>query len=596
MKPHRFLSRFLIGYLLLHLIAATIFVTIFSRATRLQMVQNAEDKMESLALILQAHLQELPDGLRDDSVAPYVLKLGRQTNFRYTVIDADGKVLADSEKGDQDIGLHLDRPEVIQAIKNKVGFSDRFSSTLQQPMMYLAIAYHPQDLATDPENETTTGFVRVAVPSVAIDNSVRALQRSLWTYAIVLGTLTMGLMALFTSSSMRPLNDFSEAARNIGQGNFRHRLPRTNRRDEWSELADALTQMQQEIAVREEQFRETKTRTDAVLSSMIEGVLATDANGRISISNRAAQRMLSLSSQEILDRDLLAILRYPELHAAIETVLKDKSTAKAEFETLNPDRRRIKARATYLASEPEQGVAIVLRDVTELHTLENMRRDFVANVSHELKTPLASIKAYAETLRLGAINDQEKNLQFVDQIETQAELLNLQIQDLLEIARIESGSAAFIMENVDISHLCKESLENLQAQATQRGVELRLNAREQPLIASAESNGVTTIVNNLVSNAIRYTPADGQVTVITRREAEWVIIEVIDTGIGISQEQQTRVFERFYRVDRARSRDLGGTGLGLAIVKHLTQSLGGKVELESQIGKGSTFRVWFPAA
>ena len=598
MKPLRFLPRFLIGYLILHLIAATIFVTIFSRATRQQMVKNTKDRMESLALILQAHLQELPDGLRDKSAIPFVLKLGRQTDFRYTVIDTDGNVLADSEKGGEDIGLHSDRPEVIQAAKNEIGFSDRFSKTLQQPMMYLAIAYHPTDRNADSDSTSsvTTGFVRIAVSSVAINNTVRALQQSLWIYAVILGALTMALMALFTSISMQPLSDFSEAARNIGQGKFRHLLPLTNRRDEWSELDDALTQMQQEISLREDQFREANTRSEAVLSSMIEGVLATDGNGRISISNRAAQRMLSLSSKDLIDRSLLEILRYPELHAAVELARNNKTTTKAEFETLNPDRRRIKARATYLANEPEQGVAIVLRDVTDLHALENMRRDFVANVSHELKTPLASIKAYAETLRMGAINDTDKNLQFVDQIETQAELLNLQIQDLLEIARIESGSAAFNLESVDISQLCKQSVENLQAQAAQRDVELSFEASETPLTAIAESNGVTTIINNLVSNAIRYTPADGQVTVATHREAEWVTIEVKDTGIGISQEQQARVFERFYRVDRARSRDLGGTGLGLSIVKHLTQSLGGKVELESQIGKGSTFRIWLPAA
>ena len=596
MKPPRFLSRFLIGYLLLHLIAATIFVTIFSRATRHQMVQNTKEKMESLALILQSHLQELPDGLRDESAVPYVLKLGRETEFRYSVIDADGIVLADSETGDQDIGPHADRPEIIQATRQNVGFSDRLSETLQKPMMYLAIAYHPTDRNSDSDSAPTAGFVRVAVPSVAINKSVQTLQRSLWTYAAVLGALTTILMALFTSSSMRPLSGFAAAARSIGQGNFRHRLPRTNRHDEWSELDNALAQMQEEISLREDQFRETNTRSEAVLSSMIEGVLATDGNGRISISNRAAQRMLSLSSQDLIDRDLLAILRYPELHAAIESARNNKTTAKAEFETLNPERRRIKARATYLDSEPEQGVAIVLRDVTDLHALENMRRDFVANVSHELKTPLASIKAYAETLRLGAINDQDKNLQFVAQIETQAELLNLQIQDLLEIARIESGSAAFEMENVDISLLCKQSVEDLQAQAAHRNVELRFEAGETPLMATAEGNGVTTIVNNLVSNAIRYTPADGKVIVSTRLDAEWAVIEVIDTGIGISQAQQARVFERFYRVDMARSRDLGGTGLGLAIVKHLTHSLGGKVELESQIGKGSTFRVRFPAA
>ena len=601
MKPPRFLSRFLIGYLLLHLVAATIFVTIFSRATRHQMVQNTKDKMETLALTLQAHLQELPDGLRDESATPYVLKLGRQTNFRYTVIDVDGRVLADSEKGNQDIGSHSDRPEVIQAARDQVGFADRLSTTLKQPMMYLAIAYHPSDqnLGTSQDSDVSAepgaGFIRVAIPSAAINNSIQALQKKLWSFAVILGAITTVLMAMFTSRAMRPLNDFSHVARSIGQGNFGHRLPRSIRHDEWSELADALTQMQREIAHREEQFRETNTRTDAVLSSMIEGVLATDGKGRISISNRAAQRMLSVSAQSLLHRDLLAILRYPELHAAIKSAIDQKTTAKAEFETLDPDRRRIKARATYLASEPDQGVAIVLRDVTDLYALENMRRDFVANVSHELKTPLASIKAYAETLRLGAIYDQNKNLQFVEQIETQAEMLNLQIQDLLEIARVESGSAAFNIDRVDVSLLCKKSVESFQAQAARRNVELSFEATEEPLIATAESNGVTTIVNNLVSNAIHYTPDHGLVQVRTRRTDEWIEIEVTDNGIGISEEHQARVFERFYRVDRARSREKGGTGLGLAIVKHLTQAFKGQLDLTSQVGKGSSFRILLPA-
>jgi len=590
MKTPRVLSRFLIGYLVLHLLAATVFVIIFSRVTRHQMVENTKGRMESLALMLQAHLQELPGGLQDDSLVPHVLKLGRQTDFRYTVIDADGNVLADSKKGDQDIGLHMDRPEIIRSERNKIGFSDRFSDTLQKPMMYLAINYQAND------DEPASGFVRVAVPSATINDPILALQKTIWTFALLLGALTIGLMAFFASSAIRPLSGFAEVARNIGHGNFQQTLPMANRRDEWGELADAFTQMQQEIATREGQLRESNTRADAVLSTMIEGVLATDGEGRISISNRAAQRMMSFSSPDVVDRNLFDVVRYPELHTAIESARKNKTTAKAEFETLNPDRRRIKARATYFSSEPEQGVAIVLRDVTDIVALENMRRDFVANVSHELKTPLASIKAYAETLRLGAINDQDKNLQFVTQIETQAELLNLQIQDLLEIARVESGSSAFNMENVDINYLCRQSVKDLQAQADQRKVELLLETADDQLIAKAEGSGVTTIINNLISNAIHYTPADGTVHVRIRRSGEWVEIEVADTGIGISAEHQARVFERFYRVDKSRSRDLGGTGLGLAIVKHLTQAFEGQLKLTSQVGKGSSFRILLPAA
>ena len=588
MKTPRVLSRFLVGYLLLHLLAATIFISISSRATRYQMVENTKDKLESLALMLQAYIQELPGGLQDDRLVSHVLKLGKQTDFRYTVIDSGGKVLADSQEDNQTSGLQLNLSEIVQSRTDPIGLSSHFSETSKNPTMYLAIPYQAA------ESEPASGFIRVAVPTVMVNESIHGLQRSLWTYSLLLGALTTGLLVFLAFSVLRPLKGFVEAARNIGHGNFQQALP-SNQRNQWRELADAFTQMQQEISKREGQLRETNARFDAMLSTMIEGVLATDGQGQISISNRAAERMLSLSSRDVVNRDLLDIARYPELHTAIQAARENKATAKAEFETLDPDRRRIKARATYLSSEPEQGIAIVLRDVTDLHALENMRRDFVANVSHELKTPLASIKAYAETLLLGAINDKDKNVQFVAQIETQADLLNLQIQDLLEIARVESGSSTFNIENIDINQLCRQSTEDLQAQANQRNVKLLLDVDPQALIAKAEANGVTTIINNLISNAIHYTPADGQVSVRTQRNGDRIQIEVTDTGIGISPEQQTRVFERFYRVDKARSRDEGGTGLGLAIVKHLTQAFDGQVELESQIGKGSTFRVFLPA-
>lgn len=603
MKTPRVLLRFLVSYLLLHLLTAGFFVIVFSSATRHQMVENAKGEMRSLALVLRAHIQELPEGLENPSLIPHVLNLGEKTDFRYTIINASGDVVADSEKGDQDIGPHGDRPEIVDANSKGLGFSARFSDTLQLPMMYLAIPLEnpnhqgldQSDLGQLKKPNKPTGFVRVAAPAVPINRSIQTLQRTLWTYALLLGAISAGLMIYFASSAMRPLSRFSETARNIGRGELQPTVPLESRRDEWGELADAFGQMQKEISVREEQLREGSHRLTAVLKSMIEGVLSTDGQGRISITNRAAQRMLSFTHSEVLDRDLLEIIRYPELRLAVETARANQSTEKTEFETLPPARRRIKARATYLPEESPRGVAIVLHDVTELRALENMRQDFVANVSHELKTPLASIQAYAETLRLGAIHDEDKNIQFVEQIETQAKLLNLQIQDLLEIARVESGTAAFKIEPVAINELCQRSVDHIQAQAAQLNVKLSIEPAESELMARAESDGVTTIVNNLISNAIRYTPADGQVIVRTRREDDWVIIEVADTGIGISAEHQARVFERFYRADKARSRDMGGTGLGLAIVKHLTQAFDGKVELESQVGKGSSFRVSLPA-
>ena len=474
MKTSRVLLRFLIGYLLLHLLTAGLFVVVFSRATRTQMVDNAKGEMQSLALMLRSHINELPGKIDDENLPGYLLKLGKETDFRYTVINSDGDVAADSETGVLDIGPHGDRPEVIEAQKLGLGFSARFSDTLQQPMMYLAIPYKTQQ----PKQTTNDqqGYIRVAAPAAAINDSILQLQRSLWTFAVILGFATAILMTIFANRAMRPLGKFSEAARSIGSGKLVQPVLDPSEKLEWGELSDAFSQMQKEINLREGQLQESNQRLQTVLSSMIEGVISTDGEGRISLANKAALRMLSFAQADVIDRELLDVIRFPELRLAIEKSRSDHSTAQAEFETLSPTRRTIQARATYLPDEPELGVAIVLHDVTELRALENMRRDFVANVSHELKTPLASIKAYAETLRLGAIHDDEKNMQFLDQIEAQAELLNRQIQDLLEIARIESGSTAFNIETVDINSLCEMSVKHLLPQALQRDVRLVFNS------------------------------------------------------------------------------------------------------------------------
>jgi len=287
--------------------------------------------------------------------------------------------------------------------------------------------------------------------------------------------------------------------------------------------------------------------------------------------------MLSLTRPEIIRKKLFEIIRIPELQASIEKTQTDR-----------------------LADEKRPGVVVVLNDVSSLRKLETMRQDFVANVSHELKTPLAAIKAYSETLRTGAINDQEKNLEFVKQIEFHAELLNQQIQDLLQLAKVESGENAVSISDVDLNQTCQNIAQQFSMLAEEHGIDLKLDLTTPSPIARADTAAVETMIKNLVVNAIHYTLQDGCITLSTKKssqpESNEVIIGVSDTGIGIAKDQQARVFERFYRVDKSRSRDMGGTGLGLAIVKHLSQSLGGSVHLESQPGKGSQFEIRLPGA
>ncbi|MFK7767430.1 MAG: ATP-binding protein [Mariniblastus sp.] len=604
------LRRMLIGYLVLHLLAVGFFVLVLTYIVRNQMIRDAQSRMSTMTSMLSEHISELKDEFDEDSLLDHLTRLGKKTDMRFTLIRNDGTVAVDSITGVRDIGPHGTREEILLAKDEEVGFSERYSTTLEKPMMYFARKYHlraANDSAIQPnrENQSTfksspqppidPGYIRVAVPSVSINSAIRSIQAYVWVFAIALSALTAFIMAIFSARSLQPLTLFTQAARRIGVGKYNSAPAVLHRTDEWGELGDAFKQMQTELTRREDRLVENSQRLEAVLSSMIEGVLAIAPTGEVMLANGAACEMLSISHVDLVGRKLLEIVRIPELRLAIEQAQLQRTFSKTEFKTLLEPQRTILVRVAMLANKEKSGVAVVLHDVTELRQLETMRRDFVANVSHELKTPLSSIKAYAETLRLGALYDTDKNLSFVEQIESQAELLNKQILDLIQLARVESGKEAYQITDVDLSQTCTQCSKQLSTAAKDADIELMLDLADEPIHAQADHQAIETLVTNLVVNAIHYTPAGGSVTIATRREDEWSVLEVRDTGIGIAPDQQARIFERFYRVDKARSRDKGGTGLGLAIVKHLTQAFGGNVKLESQLGKGSNFIIRLPA-
>lgn len=394
-----------------------------------------------------------------------------------------------------------------------------------------------------------------------------------------------------------PIELMSTAFQDVRRGNFDVRVEQlSHRKGQWAEHYMQFRRMQKWFQRRQDAMHDSNQRFEAMLASMAEGVMAINSEGKIILANRAVRNMLMLTPTNIIGRRLRDLVRIPELLKVVEAAGQTGSFQKAEFKTLHQPRRVIDVRLTSLDNDDNNGVgiAIVFQDVTELRALESMRRDFVANVSHELKTPLASIKAYAETLRLGAINDQEKNLSFVEQIEAQAELLHLQIQDLMVIARVESGNLLADLEPVWVNQACSDCVNQLFDLARISEIELKIElSREDPAVM-ASNEGLVTILNNLITNAIHYTPPGRDVLVKTWQDGADAVIEVVDTGIGIGKSHQDRVFERFYRVDKARSRDIGGTGLGLAIVKHTVQAFDGRIKLESDIGKGTKFEIRFP--
>lgn len=360
------------------------------------------------------------------------------------------------------------------------------------------------------------------------------------------------------------------------------------------------------IALRVEFQRQQQQRTDlestarfldTVLGAMIEGVIVVDRDHQVVYANKAASQLLSdsLRPDEMKGRQLLEIVRHKSIDQSLRQVLSEKQRVRSEFE-LPRSQMTVSLVATRLIQDQEPAAVLVFHDVTELRRLENVRREFVSNVSHELKTPLASIQAYVESLLDGAMNDPQTNHRFLTRIEEQSERLNELIQDILHLARIESGKEAFDFRDVSVSRMVATCVNDRQAMADSKSITVEVDQPVSDLKVRADTGGLRVIIDNLISNAIKYTPANGCVSIRWSIDDEDIRIDIADSGPGIARAHLPRIFERFYRTDEARSRDIGGTGLGLAIVKHLTQVFGGRINVESELGDGSCFTVHLPRA
>jgi two-component system phosphate regulon sensor histidine kinase PhoR len=393
---------------------------------------------------------------------------------------------------------------------------------------------------------------------------------------------------------IEPLTELTRHARAVSAAD--QQAPGIDSPDELGVLATAFNSMQRNLALRVDQNQENDERLQTVLGTMVEGVLAVSPDRTILLANEAGRQLLDFVTPKPIGRSLLEVTRARPVFEAVAQALASTDPVVTEFDAPGLQRRTLSLRASRLPGDPCPGVMLVLHDLSELRRLENLRRELVANVSHELKTPLAAIKAYAETLRLGAVNDPDNNLAFVRRIEEQADRLHELILDILQIARLEQGQETFDIAPVSLVELVEDAVHQFADTAAAKQIDLCTELPAGKLVAMADDEGVRTILSNLIDNALKYTPSGGRVTIRGLSDGDFVALEVADTGIGIAPQDQARIFERFYRVDKARSRELGGTGLGLSIVKHLAQSFGGEVGVTSQPGRGTTFRVELPAA
>ncbi len=582
-------------YAALNLSLAIAYVTVVAKWHRKVVMDQVEEGLHDTAVVLQSHVSDLLANRDRDNLQQLAEELAPRTAvrrtdmpptpIRITLVDGRGVVLADSDEDPVDMENHYNRPELKEARTNGYGTALRYSTTLKKKMFYLAL---PVERTGPNEN-----LVRVALPLESIEQQIATLHKFLWISAILVGFVALALTVIFAGRIMKPLSQLTDAAESVAAGNYDQNIP-AGGRDELGTLGRAVNDMRQALTRQMSELRDNSQRLETVLSSMVEGVLAVNADQRVLFANEASKSLLGIEIQEVVGRPLLEVTRHLAVREAALAAMNAEVPHRSDFETIGGNRRHLAVRATRLPGDPCSGAVIVLYDITDLRRLEDIRREFVANVSHELKTPLSSIKAYAETLRLGAINDNEHNLGFVERIEEQAERLHQLILDLLHLARVEAGKEAFDIKEVSLVGAIERRASVYLQRVEAEHLRLEIETPETPVLAKADEEGVFTILDNLFNNAIQYTPEGGQVTVRCRVDEDLAVLEVEDTGIGIAPDDQQRVFERFYRVDKARSRELGGTGLGLAIVKHLTQSFGGEVGLTSELGSGSTFRVRLP--
>lgn len=431
--------------------------------------------------------------------------------------------------------------------------------------------------------------------------SVEATADELWNayagYALVVGLLMIATGYAVVAHLVGPVRSLTDAAAAMAEGDYRQRAFVANR-DELGTLAKSFNTMSAELGERLDELQESDRQQATVLGGMIEGVVAMDDRQHVLFANAAAGKLFGFLPPEVVGRPLLEVVRNHPLHLAANAAIDAQTPQRLEIEW---DQRVLSVQVTPLVGEPAGAIA-VLHDTTELRRLETLRRDFVANVSHELKTPLSTIKANAETLLRGAVDDKEHRTKFLTAIGEQSERLEDLIHDMLNLARIESAQQPYEIDTVSVAEAVTSCLNDYAPRAEAKRIDLASVAANGSADAQvrADRKGLRVILGNLVDNAIKYTPSGGEVRIrweaTSPGKSPMVRIEVIDTGFGIPEEKLARVFERFFRVDEARSRELGGTGLGLSIVKHLAQSFGGQVSVENRPDHGAVFAVMLPAA
>jgi two-component system phosphate regulon sensor histidine kinase PhoR len=583
----RFFSHLAASYAGLLIVTAVVIGLFVDHHLRRSLLAGFERSLKNSCLLLAPYAAEAFRGKHGEALQADLVRLGRETGFRITLIRPDGTVIGDSFQDPAAMDLHASRPEVLAAERAEFGVSERHSDTVGYPMLYVARRIH--------DGGAGLGTLRLSMRVSEVAEQLGAARQGV-LFGTAVGLLAaLGLGLWLARRVSRPIAALTRAAEGLRSGDYASRVD-VGTRDEIGVLADALNRLGEEVTSRIARLSQDDAQLRAMLTGMVEGVVAADERDRISFCNEDARRALGLRAGDLVGQDLRA--RAP---APVTALLDDVRASNAM------ERREVTIRGEHgdrvltLHGSPftgggGRGVVVVAQDVTEMRRLERVRRDFVANVSHELQTPLASIKGFVETLLSGALHDDDHNERFLRRIDANVDRLTRLVADLLSLARIESHADETRRVPVDLRAVLADVLRRHGEALAGRGLDLRVEAPAAGVRVLGDPDALVQVLENLLDNAAKYTPAPGRITVRLSGDEESGFLEVEDTGIGIAPEHHDRIFERFYRVDKARSREVGGTGLGLSIVKNLVFNMGGDVHVESEPGRGAKFVVELEAA
>jgi two-component system phosphate regulon sensor histidine kinase PhoR len=507
------------------------------------------------------------------------------SGVRVTVITAEGRVLADSQSDAQTMENHAGRPEIRDALANGNGQSIRHSVTINRDLLYYAVRFNSAGAAPV--------VLRFASPLQTVDEELSGFRRRLW-FASVIMLLVTGVASLLVSRSFSSrVERLQMFSLRVAEGDF---LPIEADRsgDALEALACSLNQTAARLDRTIRTLTEERNLSSAILGSMVEGVAVVNASERLLFANQGFAEILGLDVPPQSGSALVEIVRQTELLEAVREVLTGQPRVEAEIVTGTLRQHFFAVTVASVSAAETSGAVIVLHDITDLRKLERVRRDFVANVTHEFKTPLTAIQGFAETLLAGAIDDPQNRIRFLEIILEHSRRLARLTDDLLKLSKMDADRLELEIHRLSVSQFVESCIETTQRPAAEKNLHISVNLPQHTPDIAADRRRLAEVLQNLLDNAMQYTPSGGQVMVSVSSDDSEVTFTVSDNGIGIPQADQPRIFERFYRVDIARSREVGGTGLGLAIAKHLVEVHGGRIWVESEVGQGSQFYFTVP--